>query len=91
MAQVLFEGNLASIYVLPEHIWSAEDPQEFGNEEMIGSGPFTLVEAEQNVSVELAANPGLLGHRRRHRRGHLPDAHQCRCPHHRADGQPSAG
>lgn len=61
MAQVLFEGNLASIYVLPEHIWSSEDPQEFGNEEMIGSGPFTLVAAEQNVSVELATNPEYWG------------------------------
>lgn len=61
LSQVLFEQNLASIYVLPEHIWSSEDPQEFGNEEMIGSGPFTLVEAQQNEFVELASNPDYWG------------------------------
>jgi peptide/nickel transport system substrate-binding protein len=52
-----FEPNMAFIYVLPMHIWeSVEDPVEFGNDEMIGSGPFSLVEADQGVSVELAAN-----------------------------------
>ena len=41
----------------PMHIWeSVEDPDEFGNDEMIGSGPFSLVEADQGESVELAAN-----------------------------------
>jgi peptide/nickel transport system substrate-binding protein len=48
---------MAFIYVLPKHIWEAEeDPVAFENEEMIGSGAFKLVEAVQNESVELAAN-----------------------------------
>ena len=52
-----FEANMAFIYVLPKHIWEAEeDPVAFENEEMIGSGAFKLVEAVQNESVELAAN-----------------------------------
>jgi peptide/nickel transport system substrate-binding protein len=51
-----FEPSMAFIYVLPKHIWeSVEDPVEFANEEMIGSGPFSFVAAEQGVSVELAA------------------------------------
>ena len=61
MSQPLFEQNMAAIYVLPEHIWANEDPQEFGNEEMIGTGPFTLTEASQGESVELAANPDYWG------------------------------
>ncbi len=61
MSQPLFEGNVASIYVLPEHIWADVDPQEYGNEEMIGSGPFTLVEAQQGEFVELASNPDYWG------------------------------
>ncbi len=52
-----FEPSMAFIYVLPKHIWEeVEDPVEFGNDEMVGSGPFSLVEADQGVSVELAAN-----------------------------------
>lgn len=52
-----FEPSMAFMYVLPMHIWEeVEDPVEFGNDEMIGSGPFSLVEADQGVSVELAAN-----------------------------------
>lgn len=61
LPEVLFNANLYGIYVLPEHIWSSEDPQEFGNEEMIGSGPFTFVEATQGEFVELAANPDYWG------------------------------
>jgi peptide/nickel transport system substrate-binding protein len=57
-----FEPSMAFIYVLPMHIWeSVEDPVEFGNDEMIGSGPFSLVEADQGVSVELASNTGYWG------------------------------
>ena len=50
-----FEASMAFIYVLPMHIWeSVEDPVEFGNDEMIGSGPFMLTEASQGEFVELA-------------------------------------
>jgi len=61
MPEVVFTGNLYAIYVLPEHIWASEDPQEFGNEEMIGSGPFSMVEAQQGEFVELAGNPDYWG------------------------------
>ena len=52
-----FEGSMAFIYVLPMHIWeSVDDPVEFGNDDMIGSGPFMLAEASQGEFVELVAN-----------------------------------
>jgi len=51
-----FEASMAFIYVLPMHIWeSVEDAVEFGNDEMIGSGPFMLSEASQGEFVQLAA------------------------------------
>jgi peptide/nickel transport system substrate-binding protein len=54
---VTFESYMAFIYVLPEHIWAeVDDPVAFENEEMIGSGPFSFVEASQGEFVELAAN-----------------------------------
>ena len=61
LPEVIFTTNLYAIYILPEHIWASEDPQEFGNEEMVGSGPFTFVEAQQGEFVELAGNPDYWG------------------------------
>jgi peptide/nickel transport system substrate-binding protein len=50
------ESQLVFLYVLPEHIWSeVENPSEFGNSEMIGSGPFKLTEYRQNEFVSLAS------------------------------------
>jgi peptide/nickel transport system substrate-binding protein len=52
-----FEAYMAFIYVLPKHIWEAEeDAVAFENAEMIGSGPFALEEATQGEFVQLAAN-----------------------------------
>ena len=52
-----FESRMLFMYVLPKHIWEAQDdPIAFENEEMIGSGPFKLTAYEQGVSIELAAN-----------------------------------
>lgn len=52
-----FESTMVFIYVLPKHIWEAEDdPVAFENEAMIGSGPFKLVEFSQGEFVELEAN-----------------------------------
>ncbi len=49
------ESQLIFLYVLPEHIWSqVENPAEFENAEMIGSGPFRLTEYRQNEFVNLA-------------------------------------
>jgi len=50
------DAQLVWLYVLPKHIWENEDPVEFENTEMIGSGPFKMVEYEQNTFVHLAAN-----------------------------------
>ena len=50
------ESQLVFLYVLPEHIWSqVENPGEFENAEMIGSGPFKLVDYRQNEYVTLEA------------------------------------
>jgi peptide/nickel transport system substrate-binding protein len=51
------ESQLIFLYVIPEHIWSAHqaDATEFENTEMIGSGPFKMVEYKQNEFVHLAA------------------------------------
>lgn len=52
-----FEANIVFMYVLPKHIWEdVEDPIEFQNEEMIGSGPFKLADYERRQFTELAAN-----------------------------------
>jgi len=50
------DAQLVWLYVLPKHVWENEDPVEFENTEMIGSGPFKMVEYEQNTFVHLAAN-----------------------------------
>lgn len=51
---------LSYLYVVPEHIWKdhAEAPAstEFENVEMIGTGPFKMVEYKQNEFVHLGAN-----------------------------------
>lgn len=52
------ESQLVFLYVIPEHIWSAQTGDaaaEFENPEMIGSGPFKLVEYKQNEFVHLEA------------------------------------
>ena len=52
-----FESTMVFIYVLPQHIWEAEDdPVAFENADMIGSGPFKLVEFSQGEFAELEAN-----------------------------------
>jgi peptide/nickel transport system substrate-binding protein len=50
------ESQLVFLYVLPKHIWENQSPSEFENIEMIGSGPFKMVEYKQNEFVHLAAN-----------------------------------
>jgi len=53
------ESQLVFLYVIPEHIWAEyDDPTaavEFENEEMIGTGPFKMVEYRQGEFVHLAA------------------------------------
>ncbi len=54
------ESQFVFLYILPEHIWGPVAETEattFENAEMIGSGPFKLVEYEQNQFVRLEANP----------------------------------
>ncbi|MCB0083423.1 MAG: ABC transporter substrate-binding protein, partial [Caldilineaceae bacterium] len=52
------ESQLIFLYVLPEHIWGSLEGQanvEFENTEMIGSGPFKLLEYKQNEFARLGA------------------------------------
>lgn len=57
-----FEYRMTGMYVLPKAIWEAiEDPVAFTNDEMIGSGPFTLTEYTQDESVILETNPEYWG------------------------------
>ncbi|MEZ4617478.1 MAG: ABC transporter substrate-binding protein [Caldilineaceae bacterium] len=59
------EAQLVFLYVLPEHIWSQQlegnDYAEFQNLDMVGSGPFRLVDYVQNQYVQLTANPDYFG------------------------------
>lgn len=49
-------GSLVILFILPEHIWSQlQNPGEFENLEMIGSGPFKLSDYRQNDFVALEA------------------------------------
>lgn len=53
------ESQLVFMYILPAHIWSQYEgaaAAEFENSDMIGSGPFKLVDYAQNQFVHLAAN-----------------------------------
>ncbi|MBW7919030.1 MAG: ABC transporter substrate-binding protein [Anaerolineales bacterium] len=54
------ESQLVYLYILPEHIWKdyaeGSAATEFDNLEMIGSGPFEMVEYKQNEFVHLKAN-----------------------------------
>jgi len=54
------ESQLIYQYILPEHIWGKLEgtaATEFENTEMIGSGPFQMVEYRQNEFVHLKAFP----------------------------------
>lgn len=51
-----FEGRMVFMYILPKHIWEAvDDPGNFDNAQMIGSGSFRLVQHELGQYVRLAA------------------------------------
>ncbi|MGL4610025.1 MAG: ABC transporter substrate-binding protein [Trueperaceae bacterium] len=49
------EAQTVTLYILPEHIFK-NAPVEFENTEMIGSGPFKMVEYKQGEFVRLAKN-----------------------------------
>ena len=53
-----FEGQLGSLYILPEHVWGPwrERAAFFDNARMIGSGPFALVDFQPGESVRLRAH-----------------------------------
>ena len=56
-----FDYRMPALFVLPRHIWEGEDPATFANEEMIGSGPFTLAEYSQDEFMRFAANESYWG------------------------------
>lgn len=52
------ESQLIFLYVVPEHIWGSLEGAaiaEFENVEMVGTGPFNVLEYEQNEFVRLGA------------------------------------
>lgn len=54
------ESQLYGLYVLPKHIWEAmQDPTatELAVEQLVGSGPFELVEYVKGQYLRLEANP----------------------------------
>ncbi len=53
-----FEYRMPAMYILPQHIWEGVDATTFTNDDMIGSGPFTLAEYSQDEFVRLQANAG---------------------------------
>ena len=50
------ESQLVFLYILPKHIWENVDKLEYENTDMIGSGPFKMLEYSQNEFVRLGAN-----------------------------------
>jgi peptide/nickel transport system substrate-binding protein len=56
------ESQLVFAYILPKHVWEPyagdlDAALEFDNAEMVGSGPFRLMEYQQGEFYRLAANP----------------------------------
>lgn len=52
------------LYILPEHIWSqyaGEKVGEFPNAEMVGSGPFILIDYAQGEYIHFKKNPDFYG------------------------------
>lgn len=51
------QNGLAFAFILPKHIWEdVDEPMDWSNDEMIGSGPFELVDYEVDEQVILEAN-----------------------------------
>ncbi len=51
------QNGLAFVFILPKHIWeNVDEPLDWSNEEMIGSGPFELVDYQVDEQVILEAN-----------------------------------
>lgn len=59
------ESKLLFLYIFPEHIWKdhaeGDAAAAFENNEMIGSGPFKLLEFKPNEFYRLARNPDYYG------------------------------
>lgn len=58
------ESKLIFLYILPEHIWSqyqGDAAATFENLEMIGSGPFKMLEYKPNEFIRLGANKDYYG------------------------------
>jgi peptide/nickel transport system substrate-binding protein len=59
------ESKLVFLYIFPEHIWKdhadGDKAAAFENLDMIGSGPFKMLEYKQNEFIRLGKNPGYYG------------------------------
>src|SRR6185436_1612877 len=59
------ESKLVFLYIFPEHIWKdhseGEAATSFENLEMIGSGPFKMLEYKPNEFIRLSVNKDYYG------------------------------
>lgn len=55
------ESKLTFLYIFPEHIWKDVDAATFENLEMIGSGPFKMLEYKPDEFIRLGVNPDYYG------------------------------
>ncbi len=54
----LAHQSIGALYPLPEHVFSSvEDPQNFQNQNPVGTGPFTQIEGFRTTSFKLCRNP----------------------------------
>lgn len=60
----VFTGAFSQINILPKHIWEnvveeegLNHPSEWTEQDMVGSGPYTVESVSANEAVELARNP----------------------------------
>lgn len=55
------ESKLIFLYIFPEHIWKDVDAVTFENLEMVGSGPFKMLEYKPNEFIRLGVNKDYYG------------------------------
>jgi peptide/nickel transport system substrate-binding protein len=55
------ESKLIFIYIFPEHVWKDKDAATYENLEMIGSGPFKMLEYKPNEFIRLGVNKDYYG------------------------------
>ncbi|HUZ17064.1 MAG TPA: ABC transporter substrate-binding protein, partial [Spirochaetia bacterium] len=54
---------LSTVYIVPEHIWKAQDPVTFLNTSPIGTGAFIFKKYNTGTDIQLVSNPDYFGGR----------------------------